>query len=450
MKKKRSSALVLVLLIIIAAPAQSNSQEKPKKTDFGSSLKKLKWDPVRQATSEIKEQRKVEDRDDVIRVETRLVVSDLLVLDGQQKPVTNLTAEDFVVTEDNQPQTISHFSRGDDRDTPRSIILIIDHSWSQLPYLRTSLQAAQVLVDKLGPLDRMAIVTDDVSLALNFTSDKQNMKTALETLRVPIMPGTPGMVITTSSNRTGILQQENRDMMPPPRQPSQTGYSDPFSALFATVRELVSADDIRPIIIFQSDGDELNFLQPPNLHRSEPPLSPSSSKEEKKRWQDAERRLRPRVKQYSLDDILAALQKSRVTVYSVIPGIRYLGVPEAEQKARTASLSQDSAAAAGSSPMDNSPAEPRFEFVGFRLDTQSAMARAATVSGGWTAFLEEPKQAETIYSHVLDDVNSRYVVGYYPTNKAKDGTRHTFTVQIRNHPDYTINGRKIYYAPGPD
>jgi len=23
-------------------------------------------------------------------------------------------------------------------------------------------------------------------------------------------------------------------------------------------------------------------------------------------------------------------------------------------------------------------------------------------------------------------------------------------VQVRNHPDYTITGRKAYYAPGPD
>jgi hypothetical protein len=96
------------------------------------------------------------------------------------------------------------------------------------------------------------------------------------------------------------------------------------------------------------------------------------------------------------------------------------------------------------------PREALDQFIAFRLDCQSAMARAATFTGGWTAFLEDPKQAETIYSRILADVNSRYVIGYYPINKARDGARRTVAVQVRDHPDYTITGRKAYYAPGPD
>src|SRR5204863_2303041 len=237
------------------------------------------------------------------------------------RPVGGLTQNDFVVTEDNQPQSIAHFSLGDDKRTERSIVLIIDHSWSQLPYLRTSTQAAETLVDKLGPNDRMAIVSDDVSLVLNFTSDKPKLKKALEDLRA---------ITITIPSRPGILQQEGQAPLPRPK----FGHSDQFSALLATVRELINPDDIRPIIIFQSDGDEINVLQPPNLHRYDKPLSANASDKEKKRWQETERILGPRVKPYSIDDVYAAVQKTRATVYTVIPGLRFFGLAPAEQLER--------------------------------------------------------------------------------------------------------------------
>jgi hypothetical protein len=100
--------------------------------------------------------------------------------------------------------------------------------------------------------------------------------------------------------------------------------------------------------------------------------------------------------------------------------------------------------------MGNQPREAPDQFVAFKVDCQLAMARAATISGGWTAFLEDPRQADTIYSRILADMNSRYVIGYYPTNKTRDGARRMVAVQVRNHPDYTVTGRKAYYAPGPD
>jgi hypothetical protein len=37
----------------------------------------------------------------------------------------------------------------------------------------------------------------------------------------------------------------------------QFGRSSQFSALMATVREMFTEEDIRPVVIFQTDGDEL-------------------------------------------------------------------------------------------------------------------------------------------------------------------------------------------------
>src|SRR5687768_9795578 len=79
---------------------------------------------------------------------------------------------------------------------------------------------------------------------------------------------------------------------------------------------------------------------------------------------------------------------------------------------------------------------------------QEALAAVAPLSGGWTEFLEQPTQAQGIYSRILSDINQRYIVGYYPTNKERDGKRRRISFAVKDHPDYTILGRRSYIAPG--
>jgi hypothetical protein len=84
------------------------------------------------------------------------------------------------------------------------------------------------------------------------------------------------------------------------------------------------------------------------------------------------------------------------------------------------------------------------------LKGQAALAQLSKASGGWISFLEQPEQASAIYSKILSDINNRYVVGYYPTNKVHDGKRRKVSVEVRNHPEYLVWGRKSYIAPKAD
>jgi VWFA-related protein len=429
MRSRPIFLLELVFLAIVgtlvfqpgsSAQAQSATQEPPTLKDFGSSLKRLKWDPTKQAaveTGSAEEKRQGVPTEDVIRIDTQLVVCTVQVLDKRGRAVPGLTQNDFVVTEDGQPQQIGHFSLGDDLNTARSIVLIIDYSASQLPYIETSVEAAKTLVDKLGPKDRMAIVTDDVALLVDFSSDKAELKKALKSLR------------------------DNAALH------GHVGRSAQFSALLATVRELVSEEDIRPIIIFQTDGDEVSFLQPPDPRVLKPPLPASASPELR---QKLESMLRSRVKEFSLNDVYTAAEKSRATVYTVIPGIRFMGLSPTGQLERARLKESEVRLVFGTSPLQ--PLKPLSNgelasLVEFREWQQSAAAEVATLTGGWTAFLEEPKQAREIYDRILSDVNSRYVVGYYPINKVRDGKRRKVLIEVRNHPEYAVEGRKYYYAP---
>ncbi|MGZ8844435.1 MAG: VWA domain-containing protein, partial [Pyrinomonadaceae bacterium] len=236
----------------------------PRLRDFGSSLSR-----TLNEKAGLNGQRPTTDDDDVVRVETDLVVCPVLVVDAQEKIVTGLTLEDFIVREDDKPQEVASFSLGDSKDLPRSIVLVIDYSGSQLPYIRTSVEAAKMLVDKLNPKDRMALVTDDVKLLVDFTGDKELLKTQLDGLKTKALAGT-------------------------------IGFSEQYDALMATLNELFNREDIRPIIIFQTDGDQLEAL------KGNEPTNPY---------------VLPR--KYGLEDILTATEKTRATVYSVISGVRF-------------------------------------------------------------------------------------------------------------------------------
>jgi len=387
--------------------AQSETKERPTLKHFGSSLKRVKWDPVRQAAVEIKspQKRPEAETDDLVRVITDLVVCEVMVLDRQGRPVTGLTKDDFAVSEDGQSQEVVHFSLGSDANVGRSIVLIIDYSNSLAAYVERSIDAATELVKRLGPKDRMAIVTDDVELLVDFTPDKRRLEKALEGLKISVL------------NRKGRSEQ--------------------FSALLATARELFDAEDIRPIVIFQTDGDQSIFLQPPD-----PVLTKGHSKS--------------RIQQFSLGDVNTAVERARATVYAVVPGFRLVGLPKEDQLKR-ATIDAERFIISngwGGNFMSRQPYHPSqkrvADWLAFRLNGQLAVTEVAKLSGGWTSFLEQPEQASTIYESILSDINQRLVIGYYSTNKTHDGKRRKVLIEVRNHPEYKIWGRKSYIAAGPD
>jgi len=417
MRDKVSLCLALVILVVIYSAsflgqsvlAQSSDRENPRSRDLGPTLKRINSDAKKKARIEAdqkEDKERAPDEEDVVRVDTSLVVCDVLVMDKQGKPVQGLTQSDFIVTEDNKQQEIGIFSLGDDAAIPRSIVLIIDYSGSLSPYIQMSVEAAKELVDKLGPRDTMAIVADDLSLLADFKGDKAELKQTLESLKEKAKG---------KAARHGWYE----------------GHSLQFSALLATLREMFDDEDVRPIIIFQTDGDELEIL---------PPVKESY-------YAAIER-------PFSLKDVYAEVERSRATIYSVIPGVRFAGLSEHEQlkQAKKYLMSEPK-----NDPKVISKMWERGTLSGSartliekRLRWQLAVAGAAELTGGLTEFLEDPLQATEIYSHILSGINRRYVMGYYPTNQEHDGKRRTVRIEVRGKPEYIIWGRKSYYARGQE
>jgi VWFA-related protein len=453
MHKQIVSLLLLIVGVTLStgmfravAMGQATVQEKRKLKDFGSSLKRLKWDSKRNAavpTTRPKARETKNDEVEVVRVDTTLVTCDVMVLDRNGRPVQGLTGEDFVVVEDGREQDVGLFSLGDDPKIPRSIVLVLDYSLNQSGFLVTSVEAAKTLVSRLGPLDRLAIVTDEIELLSDFETDKQKLKDKLDSLlKRPAFP-------------------QQRAWFPDPDAWMRRGAH--FSALLATLNEAFDAQDQRPIIVFQANGNEISMMQ--NSILAHPPVPPDNlDGAERKEAEEHYQRIKRHVdrisnrRQFSLDDVYKAAEKSRATIYSIIPGYRLLGMPT-DRQIRLAKLWTEryrlgwNAARRRTSKHLASPASHEWTWpwaVDCLVKEQGALATLAGMTGGWADFLEDPGQAEEIYSRILSDMNRRYIVGYYPTNKERDGKRRTVKVSVRAHPEYAVVGRKSYYAPNPD
>jgi VWFA-related protein len=437
------SILSIVLNLCVPSFPHAQTQNKRRLKDFGSSLEKLKWDPIKKETVLEPSRSKTGDEDiDVVRVETSLVAWDVLVIDNHGNNIRGLTADDFQVSEDEQPQTVGHFLLGDNQTVPRKIVLIIDYSGSQLPFIRNSVDAAKVLVDSLAPQDRLAIVTDDVELLVDFTQDKKLLKKKLESL------------VERTKQDGGFLGLGKGQ---------QLGKSRQYSAFMAALNEMFTEPEQREIIVFQTDGDEIYRLRDPIIPPSIPPDLPPETRA------DAEMYLARRQQSilesqtvFSLADVYRAAEKSRATVYTVIPGYRLVGLSPENQIERVkteyersrdiilATISKEKRAEIIEKadrqwrPLSAANLKARTQEA---YKVQLALAALATRTGGWTDYLERPEQAASIYSRIFSDINQRYVIGYYPTNKEHDGKRRAIKVAIKGHPDYTIIGRRSYYAP---
>jgi VWFA-related protein len=291
----------------------------------------------------------------------------------------------------------------------------------------------------------MAIVTDDIELLAEFTSDKRALKRALDSL------------IERNKGSKGVMGFGKKQ----PR----FGRSSQFSALMATLNEAFDAEDQTPVIVFQTDGDELEYLRnSPIVHEVPPHLPPELESQVQEEVEYKKKLQRSLVTEFSLDDIFRAVEKSRATIYTIIPRTRLLGFAENEQIQRLTAEDERVVAtwaAAASSAKLKSILQARQEerqkkltkeIWEARLDqelkVQNALVDLSKLSGGWAEFLETKSQAAETYNRIVKDLNQRYIIGYYPTNKAHDGKRRHISITVNGHPDYVITSRTSYYASG--
>jgi VWFA-related protein len=83
---------------------------------------------------------------------------------------------------------------------------------------------------------------------------------------------------------------------------------------------------------------------------------------------------------------------------------------------------------------------------------QQNMRNLAQISGGLAYFPTTIESVEAICRQIAHDIRNQYVLGYYPTNKARDGSFRTVRVQVippKGYKGLVARTRTGYYAAGP-
>jgi len=400
----------------------SPSAEQPGVKNLGWSLRKDKK-AGRGKKSDSPDKSKSSDTaadNEVIKVKTDLVVSDVLVTDQKATVITGLKKDDFIVTEDGITQGIEMFSASESPAIPRSIVIVIDRSVIQRPYVRTSIEAAKVLVGKLRQNDRLAIVTADTHLVQDFTGNKT------------------------------VLGQKLDGLMDYPVIPIRA-WDEEFEALIAVLDEMFTDKAGEQIVIFQTDGAHSIWLQ----DDKDAPIPVSDSLRMVSGMQFLGRA--KSMSRFGFGDVKAAIERSQATIYSIIPGIRFVGLSDKERTARAKLSWQNMLEAIA--PIEKARGKTHGEptqavtrayeerEIQVRTIGQTAMFKVAELSGGNAGFIEKPEDAENAYSDVFKIIQNRYVIGYYPTNERHDGKLRQIKIEVRGHPEYTVTGRKAYFAP---
>jgi len=110
-----------------------------------------------------------------------------MVRDKQGKIVTNLTKDDFDLSEDGRPQTIKYFSR--ETDLPLTLGLLVDTSGSQRQVLGEERSASREFIEKVLREDRdqtfLIHFDKDTELLQDLTASRAKLEKAIDLLELP-------------------------------------------------------------------------------------------------------------------------------------------------------------------------------------------------------------------------------------------------------------------------
>jgi VWFA-related protein len=175
---RRTLPAVFLALAIVSAPARAQ-QPAPQQTPSQPTQAQQPAQPSPQPR---------------IAVEVKTVSVLATVRDKHGKTISNLTKDDFSLTEDGHPQPIDYFAR--ESDLPLRLGLLVDTSLSQRRVLEQERSASYSFLDHLLRPDKdQAFVIHfdrEVELLQEFTPSRPKLQAALQLLQTPEFDGGRG------------------------------------------------------------------------------------------------------------------------------------------------------------------------------------------------------------------------------------------------------------------
>jgi VWFA-related protein len=342
------------------------------------------------------------DEGDVVRVETQLVSVPAVVTNNSGRPITGLSAENFLLFENGEQQRIANFAT---TEAPFEIALLLDTSGSTREDVGLIRQAANAFIDALRPGDRVAIIGFDtarqgpsvaakVEVLATLTDDRKLLRAAIANLG--------------SSNGTpfydGLARIADEIFREPPR------------------------EDVRGrrAVVALTDGVDSTSETDFGIARAK-----------LNRTGVASYFIQVNTEDFVEDRLLKDCQEDgRLTLSAKqLERYRTLFFPRArpEDFVDFCQMGQ-------------------FEKMQISRDlynlARREMDELAKASGGRNFLAGSLPDARAAFARVATEIGTQYSLGYYPSDKARDGKFRTIRVEVRGAPEKAqVRAREGYVAP---
>ena len=389
----------IVFLIAVCVAAQQITQQpaqRPRRVGSEQTTEAKKPSPTpASAPEEV-------DEGDVVRVDTQLVSVPAVVTDSSGRPLSGLKPENFRLIEDGQPQTITNFGT---TDTPFEIALLLDTSGSTRDDVALIRAAANSFIEALRPGDRVGVVAFNqaqtisspiatVEVLTQLTSDRESLRSAIENLGAS--QGTPYY--------DGLEKVADSIFRAPPKDDVRGRRA--VVALTDGVDSSSNSDFATAKMKLARAGIACYFIQV-----------------------NTEDFVEDRLMKDCQDDGQLALSQRQIQRY------RQLFFPKAKAE------NFDSFCQMG-------PFERMSISRALYNLARKEMNDLARTSGGRSFEAATLADARAAFARVAADIGTLYSIGYYPTNKARDGKFRSIKLEVRGLKDKTqIRARDGYYAP---
>jgi Ca-activated chloride channel family protein len=342
------------------------------------------------------------DEGDVVRVETQLVSVPATVTNNSGRPLMGLRAENFLLFENGQRQKIADFAT---TEAPFEIALLLDTSGSTRVDVDLIRQAANSFISALRPGDRVAIV------AFNTARQGQTVAAKVD-------------VLSTLTDDRKLLRNAIASL----GSSNGTPFYDALGLIADEVFRVPAREEVRGRRAIVALTDGVDSTSASDFQTARAKLS---------RIGVATYFIEVNTEDFVEDRLLKDCQDDGRLTLSTKQLQRYRQVffPRArpEDYVDFCQMGQ-------------------FERMQISRDlyklARREMDALAKASGGRNFLAATLQDARAAFARVATEIGTQYSLGYYPTNKARDGKFRSIRVEVQGAPEKAqVRAREGYTAP---
>jgi VWFA-related protein len=345
-----------------------------------------------------------------LKVQALEVLLPVTVRDKHGALVTNLTAGDFTLTEDNRPQVIKSFSR--ESDLPFLLGLMVDTSRSVEPAMDSERKAAEKFTDSMLPADPKDAKAGDQAFLLHFDREVELLEDFTNS-RAKLDRELEGMGPTAGQHNNPQGPESSGDDGSYGQHGGVRGGTQLYDAIYLAADELMKPKTGRKALIIFSDGVD-------------------------------------RGSRETLNEALDAADHANVSIYTIY----FKGEGERDQNGfpgggRHGGMGGGMGGGwpGGGGGWPGGGGHRRQEETG--VDGRKIMAQIATRTGGRYFEAKKKENLGDIYNQIAEELRAQYLLSYTPQPADNDGGYHKIALKA-NKDDLIVITREGYYAPGGD